>query len=78
MTEAPTAGKFRYRHLAKVATAEVENRKRLYSGLVGAGKMTMAKADYEIEAMEEIADILHWLADEQIEAELDEDGEPGW
>ena len=76
MSEAPTAGKFSYRQLAKLASLEAEDRRRELPHDVAGGSMTMAEADDAIEAMETIADILDWLADREIE--LAEDGEPGW
>jgi hypothetical protein len=84
MTEAPPAGKFPYRHLANLARLEAEDRRRELPHDVASGSMTMAEADDAIEAMQEIADTLDWLADLAIEArrhamtEMEENGEPGW
>jgi DnaJ-domain-containing protein 1 len=67
MSEAPTAGKFGYRHLANLARLEAEDRRRELPHDIASGWMTMADAEDAIEAMQEIADILDWLADREIE-----------
>lgn len=68
----------RFRQLAAFARLEAEDRRRELPRDVAMGGITMAEADAAIEAMEEIADILDWVADRKIEIELIDDGEPGW
>jgi hypothetical protein len=76
MSEAPTARRFSYRRLANFARLEAEDRRRELPHDVGSGAMTMAEADDAIEAMQDIADILDWLADEESEL-TDNDGYGG-
>jgi hypothetical protein len=87
-----TAGKFSYRRLAVCAWREANRRSFALPQDVGRGLITMAEADDEIAMMRDIADILDWLADREIEAKaeyeaiarhllglkLTDDGEPGW
>lgn len=54
--DAPVA--FTPRQLAEVAEREVRYRKRVYPRLVEQGKMSQAKMDYEIAAMEAIVERL--------------------
>ena len=67
MSEAPPAGKFGYRWLADVAKREASLRRSCLPYDVGHRGMTMAAADDAIEAMQDIADILDWLADREID-----------
>jgi|KBSMisStaDraftv2_1062788.scaffolds.fasta_scaffold222183_3 hypothetical protein len=66
----------RCRELARLAKLEAEDRRRGLPREVALGFMTMSEADEAIQRMDDIADILDWLADREIE--IAEDGEPGW
>lgn len=57
--------KYSFGDLARVASREVGQRKRVYQNLLLAGKMTKEKADYEIGAMLTIAEHFERLAAEQ-------------
>jgi hypothetical protein len=76
MSKAPPAGRFGYRRLANLARLEAEDRRRELPQDIATGGMTMAEADDAIEAMQDIADILDWLADEESEL-TDNDGYGG-
>jgi len=73
MTASPVSGRFSYRRLSRLAALEAEDRRRKLPQYIAAGAMTMAEADDAIQAMADIADILNWLADRELE--LAEDGE---
>lgn len=47
--------------MRRTAQRELDKRKTFYPKWVEAGKMSQAKADFELESMKEIVDYFNWL-----------------
>ncbi len=47
--------------MRRTALRELDKRRRFYPKWVQAGKMTQGKADFELEAMQDIVDYFNWL-----------------
>lgn len=47
--------------MRRTALRELDKRRRCYPKFIAAGKMTQAKAEYEIQSMKEIVDYFNWL-----------------
>lgn len=47
--------------MRRTALRELDKRKRFYPKWVQAGKMTQGKADFELQAMQDIVNYFNWL-----------------